>query len=234
MAQRRMIHEKMLSNASFGTLSANAKLLYIFCIVLADDDGRLKANAIALKGRVFAFQSDITEKEVRSYLNEIAKSRLVIWYKVDNEYFIQHPNWELYQILRSDRKKDSDLPSPDDNQMTTKRGRSKISKIREDKESKTISYLSEIPEPDIQEWLARFDVGRNKIKSKAEDFLLYCKSNAKWYADPKSALLNAMKKDFTEKKKTLQVHVPEPDRERVPIPQELKDQIRKITRGMKI
>lgn len=103
------------------------------------------------------------------------------------------------------------------------------------KEKKTISYLSKIPEEDMQEFLERFDVSRSKINSKAEDFLFYCKANAKWYADPKSALLNAMKKDFPKVSKKLPfatVTGPIPDR--VPIPKDIKDSIQNIIGNKKV
>lgn len=234
MAQRRMIHEKMMSNPDFGSLSPNAKVLYIFCIVLADDDGRLKANAVALRGRVFPFNVEITEKEVRIYLNEIVKKRLVIWYKIENEHFIQHPNWEKYQTLRSDRKKKSDLPPPNDNQMTTKRGRSKLSKEVREGSKESLSYLAKIPEADMQEFLKRFEVGRSKIISKAEDFSLYCKSKGKLYKDYKSALLNAMKKDFPERKinqNSPQNQIVVETRGNIPIPKSIKDDISKIIKN---
>src|SRR3990167_1329052 len=179
--QRRMVYAKILENKDFGFLSPNAKVLYIFCIVLADDEGRLKANAVALRGRVFAF-------------DEIVKSRLVTWYKVENEYFISHPNWVKYQILRTDRTKKSDIPPPDGNQMATKWVR-KISKLSKE-ERKALAYLKNIPESDLKEFYERFDCSKKAIISKAEDLLLWCESNAKLKKNYKAFLLTALKKDF--------------------------------------
>lgn len=234
MAQRRMIHEKMLGNVGFGLLSPNAKVLYIFTIVLADDDGRLKANATALRGRIFPFETNVTDVEVRKYLNEIVKTGLVIWYKIENEYYIQHPNWTKYQILRSDRKKDSDIPPPDDNQVATKRGRSKISKIskisKEEKETSNVRYLQNIPENDLDEFHKRFDASKKAIISKGEDLFLWCASNGKVKKNYKATLLNALKKDFPERKQELPSPIKKKEEEFVekPIPKDIKDSISKL------
>lgn len=97
---------------------------------------------------------------------------------------------------------------------------------------KTISYLLNIPENDIQEFLEQFEITKSKITSKAEDFLLYCKSNSKGYADPKSALLKAIKKDFPKREtKTpmeIKTKMEEYNTERTPIPQEFRESIKKI------
>lgn len=236
MAQRRMIHEKMLENAEFGVLSPNAKLLYIFSIVLADDEGRLKANAISLRGRIFAFNPDIKDGDVRKYLNEIVKKRLVTWYKVENDFYIQHPNWYKYQILRSDRKKESTLPPPNDNQMTTKGDVSKRSKrSKRSNITASLSYLKKIPDNDLDEFYNRFDCSRKAIISKAEDLVLWCDTNGKEKKNYKTFLLNALKKDFPERqeppRKIKPVEVVEEvsgDKVILKIPEDIKNSINRI------
>ncbi len=60
----------------------------------------------------------------------------------------------------------------------------------------SLSYLSQIPDTDLKELVARFDASANSIKSKAEDLLNYCRSKGKVYKDYHAFLLNALKKDF--------------------------------------
>lgn len=235
MAQRRMIYEKMLGNIGFGLLSPNAQVLYIFTIVLADDDGRLKANATALRGRIFPFNSKITDQDVRKYLNEIVKADLVVWYKIEKEYFIQHPNWEKYQILRADRKKVSDIPPPDVNQVATKRGRSKISKISNERETgkpeNSVTYLKSIPTEDLFEFYKRFDCTKKALISKGEDLWNYCKSHGKKYNDYKLMMLNALKKDFPERAKDDKLRnskLMEVDGIMKIVPPEMQEEIKKL------
>jgi len=64
---------------------------------------------------------------------------------------------------------------------------------------KKISYLSEIPEEDLKEFCTRFSASPKQIKDKAESLKLYCQSKGKVYKDYKAFLLNAIKKDFSER-----------------------------------
>lgn len=196
--QRRMIYSQLAENKDFAMMSDKAQKTYIFLIVLADDDGRLKGDSDWLRIKIFPYDPKITREHMRSYITEIVKARLIIWYKEAENYFIQHPNWTKFQILRSDRKKDSDIPPPDDNQVSTKRVR-KLSKLSKE-EKKGIKYLSEIPEKDMKEFLVRFNTTKRAIESKAEDLKLWCESNAKMKKNYKAFLLNALKKDFEPRK----------------------------------
>lgn len=65
---------------------------------------------------------------------------------------------------------------------------------------KSISYLTEIPEEDLKELTTRFDASSRDIKSKAESLKLYCQANGRSYKNYKAFLVNAVKKDFKERK----------------------------------
>lgn len=232
MAQRRMIYAQLAENKNFASMSDKAQKTYIFLIVLADDDGRLKGDSEWLRIKIFPYDVKVTVQHLKSYLQEIVKAKLVIWYKDGDNYYIQHPNWTKFQILRADRKKESDIPPPDDNQMSTKRVR-KLSKdkIREEKEENSISYLQKIPEKDLQELYERFDGSKKAIQSKAEDLFNYCEGHGKKYRNYKAMLLNALKKDFPERKKPTPAPEEKPEEESDrgrPFPQKFKDDIAKI------
>lgn len=151
MAQRRMIHASLFDNKEFWYLSDKAKILYVGMIVFADDDGRLKGDSILIKRKIYPPHEDVKIEEVKKHIGELVKAKLIVYYKVEDEYFIQHPNWTKYQSLRQDRKKDSDLPplekgQPSDNQVTTK-SRRKLSKdkITEGNTAKQVSRSSPKP-----------------------------------------------------------------------------------------
>lgn len=136
----------------------------------------------------------------------------------------QETNLTSYERVKRFREK-----KRNDNAMITLE-ENRIDKKREDKIintpiSSSISYLSNIPEEDILYFLERFDVGRNKIKSKAEDLVLYCQSNGRKYKNYRSFLLNAMKKDFPVKKPK---EVEQPREAGYKIPEDLKSQIKSI------
>lgn len=234
--QKRMIHIKIWQNESFATMNPLARLLYIGLVVLADDDGRLKGNSTLLKSQIFPFDAEMTLDDFKKLLKEVLKSKLIEIYRINGEYFMSHPNWKRYQYIRADLYKPSIFPENPlqicNEDVTEKGTKKRKEKKRKDNEENTISYFSNIPENDMQEFLNRFAVGKSKVLSKAEDFLLYCKSKAKWYDDPKSAFLNAMKKDFPkreiktveDKKKIAQ----DLDTERYEMPKNFRESIKNI------
>lgn len=230
--QRRMIYAQLAENKDFAMMSDKAQKTYIFLIVLADDDGRLKGCSEWLRIKIFPYDQKITREHMKGFIKEIVKAKLIVWYKEGENYYISHPNWNKYQILRSDRKKDSDIPPPNDNQMTTKRER-KLSKLSKDKEVKnSLSYLQKIPEADLEEFYKRFDCSKKAIQSKAEDLFSWCETNGKIKKNYKTFLLVALKKDFQERlivepKKEV-IYLPEKNLVRKPIPEDIKADIKKI------
>jgi len=71
---------------------------------------------------------------------------------------------------------------------------------KEEKKEKALSYLKEIPENDLEEMYNRFDCDKGAIKSKAESLMFYCQSKGRTYKNYHALLLNALKKDFPERK----------------------------------
>lgn len=205
LGQRRMINTSIWQNTGFAMLHDKAKLLYMGTITFADDDGRLRANSLLLKSQVFPFDEEITQLHVRKWLNIIAKTDLIEVYKVGNEYFIQHPHWEKYQSIRKDLYKPSNLPqnpSRKSNEAVTKShpniSKDNISKEREAHHS--MEYLKNLPTQDLFEFYKRFDCSKKALISKGEDLYNYCKAKGKRYSDYRAMLLNALKKDFQERR----------------------------------
>lgn len=134
--QRRMLYSKIWSSTQFASLSDRAKLLFIGMVTLADDDGRLIANPAYLRGQVFAFDEDLQISDIKEVRNEIEKNNLIEVYEVDGIEYIQHPNWEKYQVIRGDLYTPSTLP--DRNGSVTKPLRkSTLSKDKKSKDKRT-------------------------------------------------------------------------------------------------
>jgi len=114
MASKRMIHYELWEDEDFGSLSPNAKILFIGCISQADDEGRLKANDNYLRGRIFMY-NDISLKKISELLDEINdKLSNFTLYKVDGKKYIQFDKWTKYQKLRPERITSSEIPLPSD------------------------------------------------------------------------------------------------------------------------
>lgn len=78
----------------------------------------------------------------------------------------------------------------------------RIDKNRREEETpliRSIKYLSELPENDLQEFTTRFVARSEEVKSKAEDLRLYCEQKGKKYLNYRSFLINALKRDFKER-----------------------------------
>jgi len=132
---KRMIDQCMWGDEHFGSLSDRAKLLFIACIIHADDEGRLSGNLNNIRAIAFRFE-DISLKQVESLLSEVESSmRHFKRYEADGRKYISFLKWLEYQHIRKDRFTDSKIP-PYDNQMTTKRQpKDGIDKVRLDKVS---------------------------------------------------------------------------------------------------
>jgi len=67
-----------------------------------------------IKGMVFPYDEKVNLKHIRESLEELAKEKLINWYQIEDNLYIQFPNFTSYQALRKDRVYRSDYPSPSD------------------------------------------------------------------------------------------------------------------------
>ena len=88
----------------------------------------------------------------------------------------------------------------------------------------SIKYLSSIPEIDMKEFVARFDVSPSKVRSIGEDLVLYCQRKGKVYKNYKAFLLNALKRNCKERP----APKPAPAPEKPLTPEERERQAKKI------
>ena len=233
--QRRMVYGQLAENKDFAKMSDKAQILYIFMIVLADDEGRLKGDSELLRAKVFPYKPELTVDDMKRFTQEIVKAGLIVWYKDDkNNYYISHPNWEKYQILRADRTKQSSIPLPTDNQVSTKRPRKEVSKLSIKgigKPESSSEYLKNIPPTDLFEFYQRFDCSKKGLINKAEELYNYCKMHGKVYKDYKLFMLNALKKDFPERAEDHHIRtskLQEVDGVMKIIPKEMQEEIGKL------
>ena len=111
-AKSRMIYWKISYSKQLVRCSILSKLLFTWLIPNTDDLGRMEGDPEIVKGMVFPYDEKITLKQIRDSLEELAKENLILWYRVDENQYIQFPNFLIYQKLRSDRVYKSDYPSP--------------------------------------------------------------------------------------------------------------------------
>jgi len=97
MARKRFLTPDIWSDAFFVKLSPQERLLFIGMITLADDEGRLRAEAAYLKGEIFP-KDGMADARVRRLRDRIvALNRSVHLYKVVGMEYVQLRNWPRYQ-----------------------------------------------------------------------------------------------------------------------------------------
>lgn len=97
MARKRFLSPDIWSDAFFVKLSPQERLLFIGMITLADDEGRLRAEASYLKGEIFP-KDDLSEQEVAALRDRLARRKPSVYrYKVAGMLYVLLPNWRKYQ-----------------------------------------------------------------------------------------------------------------------------------------
>ncbi len=112
MARQRFIHPDLWDDAVVsGTLTPTEQLLFIGMFSLADDEGRILADPIHLRGLVFRFRDDITVQRTHEMRDRIAAvNPNVLVYRAGGHEYIQLLKWKTYQSPRY--PKPSSLPPP--------------------------------------------------------------------------------------------------------------------------
>lgn len=109
MARKRMIDPAIWSSEDFSRLSMFARLTWIGLISNADDAGRGKANAAYIKSQIFAYDDELTVKDVEKALNEISEVMSISFYEVDGKRYFQLLNWSKFQTIN--RPSPSQIPA---------------------------------------------------------------------------------------------------------------------------
>jgi hypothetical protein len=136
--------------------TTEAKLLFTWLIPHCDDEGRIQGDPLFIKGTIFPMMEDIKSSDVAAYLNDLVKNRLINWYEVDGEKYIQIEKWEDFQTFHAVKKIASKIPkvlpstpnttgTPDmvsTNTTTTPTMVPKLSKDKLSKDKITMSHAS--------------------------------------------------------------------------------------------
>jgi len=108
MARIRTIKPEFWSDEKLAECSPSARLLFIATWNFADDDGRMEYSPKRLKMQ--AFPGD--NIDVLPLVDELAKHRLVIIYRIGTHDYLAIPNFRKHQ--RVDKPRASILPDPVD------------------------------------------------------------------------------------------------------------------------
>lgn len=231
-----MFSNRIANSAKFLQMPAESQLLYFHMVLRADDDGVVESYPLI---KLLGVAPDVFKVLLaKGFIQQLNDDQVIII-----------TDWLEHNTIRADRKIDSIYkhllpesiktieakPRSDVEDNSKRLGGQSMDGISQVKLGKvkienSPSYLKEIPEEDIKEFYTRFDTSISAIKSKAESLLLYCQSKGRTYKNYKAFLLNALKKDFSERKSK---NV-EPLSEGRPIPKDIKESIKSITNKFKL
>lgn len=212
MSQRRMFSLKVVDTDAFLDMPLSTQALYFHLAMRADDDGFV-ANPKKISRSINAQDDDFKVLILKRFILPFESGVCVI------------KHWLIHNLIRGDRysptqwvkemdslKIDDETKKyrlnteedtkwqPNGNQMAPQ---VRLGKVRLGKDNRegfaSLTYLSNIPEEDMDEFLDRFIATKKEIEGKAEGLKLYCESRGKKYKNYRSFLLNALKRDFKEK-----------------------------------
>lgn len=106
----RTIKPEWLDDERISLASPNARVLSVALLLMADDEGRGRANPRMLGARVFPGSRSFVEDSTNA-LRELAEASYVVLYEVDGQSYYQVRNWRKHQ--RIDRPGRSQLPGPE-------------------------------------------------------------------------------------------------------------------------
>ncbi len=110
MAKARMLHNKISRSLQVGSLPTGAQLLFTWSFSHADDDGRMLGDPRYVKITVVPILK-WSLKTIRTYLELMDRQRLIHYWQVNNEWYIEFINWRAYQHIRKKLYTPSVLPS---------------------------------------------------------------------------------------------------------------------------
>jgi hypothetical protein len=114
---RRLITSELFRNEKVAELDYAGRLFFIGLITNADDAGRLKGAAKYLKILIFPYD-DISRDDIINYRKKCHDLGIAKYYSVNGKEVVSLTGWEEHQSIRSDRRKDSKLPPPDNQKST--------------------------------------------------------------------------------------------------------------------
>jgi hypothetical protein len=114
MAEGRIVSKRISRSEKVASLSSDTvRMFYTWMIPYLDVEGRMDSNPLLMKADIAPLLPHVTEKSIRSILDELYASGLIILYQVNGNSFLQLTKFDENQPnLRKDREANSKIPAP--------------------------------------------------------------------------------------------------------------------------
>lgn len=110
MARIRALKPEAPSHATLGRVSRDARLLFVWLLTEADDDGRFVAAPKKLAGNLFPHDEDVSGAEITRWMTELTREGLVRLYESGGGRFGLIVSW--FQHQKPSHPAPSRLPEP--------------------------------------------------------------------------------------------------------------------------
>lgn len=111
MPRIRTLKPELPQDEKVGSVSRDARLLWLMMFTLADDEGRFRAHPGLLASACFPYDG-LSPDTVGAWCDELVRAGLVAVYRVSGQVYGAITNWSRHQ--RIDHPAPSKLPSPPD------------------------------------------------------------------------------------------------------------------------
>jgi len=112
----RILKDSICTSPNIDALSRDAEVFFYRLLVQCDDYGRMDARPAILRAKCYPLQIDkVAQDDVKRWLDELVRARLVVPYSVDGADFLQMRTWERHQQIRAKRSKYPDMIADDIN-----------------------------------------------------------------------------------------------------------------------
>jgi hypothetical protein len=196
-----MIDPTIWEDENFGTLSSDAKLMFIGLFSNADDEGRIRANPAYLKSTIFIY-NDMDLGQITTIRSEVlSRINNVKYYIVDGKEYIQLTKWHDYQKQHKDRIQSSTLPrykkdvADNVGQMTDNVGVDKVRLVKVKLDKVSVTPATKITDQDLQEISDKYKIPLNVVQLAKEEMFNWLSAKGKRYKDYKAGLRNWVLRD---------------------------------------
>lgn len=110
MARIRSIKPEFPHDETLGSVSRDARLLFILLWTCADDAGRFRASPAYLRGQLFPFDDDATPAMVEAWLKELESIGRVRIYRTNAETYGAVTNWARHQRVDNASRRTCPIP----------------------------------------------------------------------------------------------------------------------------
>ena len=112
MARGRFISKEITIDKKVNSLSSPWSMLgFTWLLTHADVNGRTYGDPAVVRSIIFPRRPEVTIDEVEGYIREWNDTGLINWYQVEDDMYIEFPNFTKHQVgLRYDKEAKSSIP----------------------------------------------------------------------------------------------------------------------------